>query len=576
MDTHRSLGMEEANTHLLARISSEDSRISSSESFSDYHDDVPESYFYEKPHRSPKSRFGRFLSNLTYSPLGIWKRRKTKSKKLRIFSCIFNLVVLGFIICLLWVLGNGVLRPSYSNFPQRYQELAALATSSNIPGRGNPRGEKVFIASNIIQHELIRGPWGASVLELIDMLGPDNVFVSIYENDSGPETVQALQWFQQQLNCEHSIVTGDHLPLSDFPTVIIPKGEPRVQRLTYLAEVRNRLLVPLDNPPVLESGHTPSVNYTSTRFDRVLFINDIYFNPEDALNLLFSTNQNPTTGIAEYQGACALDFLRGGTLYDSFVIRDTDGYEISTSLYPFFTARGSATSRDAVLAQSDTVPVRSCWSGMAAYEATPFLQRAIVDAHPPSILTQNTMPNTTQIEQPLRFRHEPEIFWDASECCLLNADLLARTPDSPKMFVNPYIRVAYDLSTWRWQPRFQRFERAYTPLQWFAEWFPAGWEHNPRRTQNPRETVTVQTWTYENSALNGEHNRNASMDAENGLSWPMPEEQMAGHWQKVEKVARGDGYCGKRGLMVMLTDLQKANRDGGGRNWELVKAPKGL
>ena len=58
---------------------------------------------------------------------------------------------------------------------------------STAPGRGNPRHEKVFIAASLYDPdgELALGQWGSRVLELIDLLGPDNVFLSIYENDSG-------------------------------------------------------------------------------------------------------------------------------------------------------------------------------------------------------------------------------------------------------------------------------------------------------------------------------------------------------------------------------------------------------
>lgn len=45
-------------------------------------------------------------------------------------------------------------------------------------GRGNPLGEKVYIAANIVDAELVRGVWGDAVLELMDLLGEENVFLS--------------------------------------------------------------------------------------------------------------------------------------------------------------------------------------------------------------------------------------------------------------------------------------------------------------------------------------------------------------------------------------------------------------
>lgn len=47
-------------------------------------------------------------------------------------------------------------------------------------GRGNPDGVKVFIAANIINAELISGAWGDAVMELMDLIGEKNVFLSQY------------------------------------------------------------------------------------------------------------------------------------------------------------------------------------------------------------------------------------------------------------------------------------------------------------------------------------------------------------------------------------------------------------
>ena len=92
---------------------------------------------------------------------------------------------------------RAIILPSYQNPPAHYNALRDAVISSTQPGRGNPHSEKVFIATNILQADLIRGAWGTSVLELIDLLGEENVFLSIYENDSDPGTVEALREFRQ-------------------------------------------------------------------------------------------------------------------------------------------------------------------------------------------------------------------------------------------------------------------------------------------------------------------------------------------------------------------------------------------
>lgn len=384
---------------------------------------------------------------------------------------------------------------------------------------------------------------------------------------------------------------GDHISLDSFPTVVLPNGEPRVKRITYLAEVRNKLLRPLDEPPAAHlketiSLDTPAINYTSTRFDRVLFVNDIYFRPEDALNLLFSTNLNQATGISEYQAACSMDFIRGGTLYDSFVIRDVDGHEITWFLYPWFSTQGTGATRKDVLAQKDAVRVRSCWSGMAAYEGTPFLRKAVVDANPspphliiPSDLSNNSSQShhleMKQDYSPLRFRSQSDIFWEASECCLLNADLLARYPGiSTQMFLNPYIRVSYDHGTWIWQPVIQRFERFFTILEWIGDKIRLEQTENPRIDQVIGRPTSTWKWIYDNPALNGEQIRNSTEDRSNGLSFPLSKDQMTGSWQQIQEVASPGAFCGIQRTFVMLNDLQKANRGNTGKNWEKIDIPK--
>jgi hypothetical protein len=87
------------------------------------------------------------------------------------------------------------------NPPPQYEILEQCVTSSTASGRGNLNHENIFTGANIINGELIRDPWGSSVLELVDILGEENVLVSIYENDSGNGTRDALEAFPRKLPC---------------------------------------------------------------------------------------------------------------------------------------------------------------------------------------------------------------------------------------------------------------------------------------------------------------------------------------------------------------------------------------
>lgn len=93
--------------------------------------------------------------------------------------------------------------PVYANPPSHYRTLQNRIAGSSQAGRGNVASQKVFIAANIINADLVNGVWGAAMLELVDVLGPENVFISIYENDSGPEVAQALRELRTSLKCKN-------------------------------------------------------------------------------------------------------------------------------------------------------------------------------------------------------------------------------------------------------------------------------------------------------------------------------------------------------------------------------------
>lgn len=110
---------------------------------------------------------------------GSWKWIRL-AKRCTLFLAIF---------LLLYIILTPILWPSYLRRPTHYS------------GK-NERGEKVFIAANIVDEDLIRGDWGKQLVELVELLGEDNVYLSIYENDSGAGTKNALQELKAKVNCE--------------------------------------------------------------------------------------------------------------------------------------------------------------------------------------------------------------------------------------------------------------------------------------------------------------------------------------------------------------------------------------
>lgn len=181
------------------------------------HSSIPDDDFEEIPCSSETRSTIYLPQNVSYA-LGVhWKpfNRPVLSLKLpRIFrkpypnrnrGRFYRLTVYLAIsiACFIFLsLMNGLLRPSFSTPPRHYELLRQRVVSSAKPGRGNPNNEKVYIAANIINEQLIRGSWGQSVVELVDLLGPDNVFISIFENDSGVGTQTALQGLQNRFTCK--------------------------------------------------------------------------------------------------------------------------------------------------------------------------------------------------------------------------------------------------------------------------------------------------------------------------------------------------------------------------------------
>ena len=126
-----------------------------------------------------------------------WSRPCCQSRLVRFVLWIIRAAILFLVLSM----ANAILRPSYAYPPSHYWSLEGRVLSSTEHGRGNVNDQKVYIAANIINEDLIRGQWGTSLQALVELLGEDNVFVSIYENDSGKGTRAALRALQQRLKC---------------------------------------------------------------------------------------------------------------------------------------------------------------------------------------------------------------------------------------------------------------------------------------------------------------------------------------------------------------------------------------
>lgn len=127
-------------------------------------------------------------------------RRRKRSVLRLIYWSVFSIPY----VLLFLVLFAAILFPSYTVRPAHYTELRQRALTTTTPGRANPHNEKVFIAAALSEDKghLTSGAWGEAVLSLIDLLGPENVHLSVYEDNTDAETKLSLTRFRRTAPCK--------------------------------------------------------------------------------------------------------------------------------------------------------------------------------------------------------------------------------------------------------------------------------------------------------------------------------------------------------------------------------------
>ncbi|CBQ73793.1 related to CAP59 (required for capsule formation) [Sporisorium reilianum SRZ2] len=266
--------------------------------------------------------------------------------------------------------------------------------------------ETVFIAVNLYNSEHLFPAFSDSLLELVDHLGNDNVYISIYESNSHDRTKQLLSLLQHDLQLrgiQNSIRMLDNNRRQDM------------DRIERLAIIRNEALNPIQAGVHGLHGRT---------FSKLIWLNDIFFRPESVLELL-STNEG------HFDQVCALDYLPLG-FYDTWVMRDVQS-ERPTPLWPYFKLESDI----AALRKGDIIPVNSCWNGMTVFDAKWFLPTGVDGS-------RNTSAHPGVDDGPIRFRTHPECL--ASECLLPSYDIHVRSKQRPLIFVNPKAVATYQ---WR-------------------------------------------------------------------------------------------------------------------------------
>jgi hypothetical protein len=135
----------------------------------------------------------------------------------------------------------------------------------------------VFIASLHWNNEKILQRWSAELLKLVEVLGRENVFVSIFESgswDASKTLLQSLDHDLESMGVARNITMGETTH-EEFAAQRLDgeegwvktwKGKEQMRRIPYLARLRNQGLSELRS--LVEQGE---------RFGKVLFLGDVVF-----------------------------------------------------------------------------------------------------------------------------------------------------------------------------------------------------------------------------------------------------------------------------------------------------------
>ncbi|KAL6875180.1 glycosyltransferase family 69 protein [Trichoderma novae-zelandiae] len=338
----------------------------------------------------------------------------------------------------LWAYTRGLSSP----FPT----ASSLVASSPTLQAHRARNASYFIAASFWNNDEVLGSWTAQTLELIDVLGRANVYVSLTENDSEDNTASKLLHFGRELTrrgVAHSVnITTD---LRGDP----PENPWRSirHRMGYMANLRNGALEPLGQ--------------LNRRFENVVLLNDVVYHHTDVLKLMAAVggddvdNGPHATRPGKRRMACSID-MDGATLYDTWVLRDRCGRPAS-GFWPFFT---SERDRRAVREQR-VLEVGTCWNGIVVLDGDMLLD-------PPLRSGDAGWDADT-----LRFQQPPECI--ISECALLPLTITNVTGGAP-VVMDPSVIVGYSVKWWRYYALWLRmpvvrlwmrlFEEGYWGLWW--------------------------------------------------------------------------------------------------------------
>jgi len=194
-------------------------------------------------------------------------RLVVRQRRLRVFVTLALLSILYF----------GMILPTTVRRAERRAVAVYDASTANL---APPRVFVAALMSNCAP--LLMKYWIPALLRLVEKLGRDNVYVSILENGSFDETRNILANLETTLK-QHGVMTSFRFE-EDVNDALLTRllgkegsGDNWVmtdqgwfsRRISYLAKLRNTVMEPLWN--------------ATTKFDKVLFLNDVIFSVKPPL-----------------------------------------------------------------------------------------------------------------------------------------------------------------------------------------------------------------------------------------------------------------------------------------------------
>ena len=190
----------------------------------------------------------------------LFRRRSIRSKYIRTAITVVVIITTLDLFSLVWNFSTQSCPPNVSS------------------ERNNPIATpKIFVASTHWNNEkAIREFWSKAVLDLVEHVGPENIYISIYESGSWDDSKGALRLLDfdlERLGVQRTIVLDDNThadeiakPPGDIGWVETSREKKELRRIPYLANLRNKSLKPLID-----------LALNGVRYDRILFLNDVAF-----------------------------------------------------------------------------------------------------------------------------------------------------------------------------------------------------------------------------------------------------------------------------------------------------------